>query len=68
MTNPKKLYEEVRSAPVTFSGIGYVNSAVYSNITGVNAKTKLDPKTVEKESCMKLKNKSKLFEISNGLY
>ena len=53
--NPKKLYEVVKSPPVTFSGIGYVNSAVYSNITGVNEKTKLDAKIVEKHNWTKLK-------------
>ena len=52
---PKKLYEVVKSPPVTFSGIGYVNSAVYSNITGVNEKTKLDAITVVKHNCKKLK-------------
>ena len=47
MIAPQKLYMNVRDPPVRHSGIGYVNSALYSNITGVKENTKLDPKTVE---------------------
>ena len=46
-TNANVLQKNVKNPPVSDSGTGYANSATYSKNTGVNVKTKQDPKIEE---------------------